>query len=116
HRVPVYLRALDVCAMPYPAEPYFELYMSPLKLFEYMASERPIVASDLPSIAEVLKDGDTALMFPAGDVDALTRAVQRLHDDPRLRETLAMNAYAEVMQEHTWAKRAELILGCVRPA
>ncbi len=115
-RVPGYLRALDVCAMPYPAEPYFALHMSPLKLFEYMASGRPIVASDLPSIAEVLKDGDTALMFAAGNIDALAHAVQRLRDDEELRESLAMNAYAEVMQHHTWAKRAELILDCVRRA
>ncbi len=116
HRVPVYLRALDVCAMPYPAEPYFEFHMSPLKLFEYMASGRPIVASDLPSIAEVLDDGKTALLFPAGDVDALARALATLQHDEYLRETLAASAYDEVMQKYTWAKRAAMILDRVQHA
>lgn len=110
HRVPAYLSALDVCAMPHPPASYFKFHMSPLKLFEYMASGRPIVASELPAICEILEDGETALLFPAGDIDALVRALERLQHDEDLRETLATNAYAQVMQNHTWAKRAEMIL------
>ncbi len=47
------------------------LFTSPLKLFEAMACGRPIVASDLPSIGEVLEDGENALLVPPGDATAL---------------------------------------------
>src|SRR5690606_12700869 len=46
-RVPVYLAAFDLCAMPHPFTQQFAYYTSPLKLFEYMASRRAILASDL---------------------------------------------------------------------
>ena len=41
-------------------------WMSPLKLFEYMAAERPVVTADLPVLREVVRDGETALLCPPG--------------------------------------------------
>lgn len=113
-KVPFYLAALDVCAMPFPWTEHFAYYASPMKLFEYMASRRAIVASDLPSTAEVIKDGESALLYPPGDTDALARAIIRLRDDPQLRQHLADAAYAEVMAHYTWAARAHSILAAVR--
>jgi len=56
HRdVPLWLTALDVAVMPFPETEHYKYYMSPLKLFEYMAAGVPIVASDLPSIREILQ-------------------------------------------------------------
>jgi glycosyltransferase involved in cell wall biosynthesis len=109
-RVPLYLSAFDVCAMPFPWTTHFAYYASPIKLFEYMASRRALVASDLPSIAEVVADGESALLVPPGDVPALADAVRRLKDDPALREQLAETAYALVMERYTWAARAKSIL------
>lgn len=63
-KVPLYLAALDVCVIPLPWTTHFAYYTSPMKLFEYMASRRAIIASDLPSIGEVVKDGETALLVP----------------------------------------------------
>lgn len=112
-RVPLYLSAFDVCAMPHPWTEHFAYHTSPIKLFEYMASRRAIVASDLPGWADVVRDGETALLVPPGDVDALAAAIRRLRDDPALRERLAANAYARVMQRYTWEARARGILGRV---
>jgi glycosyltransferase involved in cell wall biosynthesis len=109
-RVPLYLAALDVCAKPSPWTPHFAYYSSPMKLFEYMASQRAIVASDLPSTAEVVKDGETALLYPSGDAAALAAAIIRLRDNPALRSQLAVAAYEEVMAHYTWAARAQAIL------
>ncbi len=113
-RVPLYLSAFDVCAMPFPWTTHFAYYASPIKLFEYMASHRALVASNLPSIAEVVTDGDSALLVPSSDVDAFAAAIRRLRDDSALRQGLAVNAYALVMERYTWEARARTILKALR--
>ncbi len=113
-KVPLYLAALDVCAIPLPWTPQFAYYTSPMKLFEYMASKRAIIASNLPGIAEVIADGETALLIPPGDASALAGAIKRLRDDPALRQRLAEAAYAEVMAHYTWDARAWAILATIQ--
>jgi glycosyltransferase involved in cell wall biosynthesis len=113
-RVTLYLAAFDVCAMPFPWTTHFAYYASPIKLFEYMAAARAIVASDLPSTAEVVRDGETALLYPPSDVPALTTALRRLRDDAALRERLGAAAQVEVMAHYTWAARARMILDVIR--
>ena len=108
-RVPLYLSAFDVCAMPHPWTEHFAYHTSPIKLFEYMASRRPIVASDLPGWADVVQDGESALLVPPGDVDAFAASINRLRDDPALRERLASSAYTRVMEQYTWDARARRI-------
>jgi glycosyltransferase involved in cell wall biosynthesis len=109
-RVPLHLAALDICAMPFPWTTHFAYYASPIKLFEYMAAGRAIVASDLPSTAEIVRAGETALLYPPGDVHALAGALRTLHDDPTLRERMGAAARAEAMTHYTWAARARRIL------
>ncbi len=108
--VPLHLSAFDVCAMPHPHTAQFARHTSPLKLFEYMAARRAIVASDLPGWADVLAHEQTALLVPPGEAAALAVALRRLHADPALRARLADAAYARVMQHYTWAARARAIL------
>lgn len=110
-RVPLYLSAFDVCATPHPWTEHFAYHTSPIKLFEYMASQRAIVASALPGWADVVQDGESALLVPPGDAEALAAAITRLRDDPALRERLAANAYVRVTARYTWAARARAILG-----
>ncbi len=110
--VPVCLAAFDVCAMPSPRTEFFAYHASPLKLFEYMASGKAILSSDLPAVAEVLRNGETALLFPPGDVNALADALRRLHDDPALRERLGQAARRDAPQ-YSWQARAERILHVV---
>lgn len=108
-RVPLYLSAFDLCAMPHPWNTYFAYYTSPIKLFEYMASGRAIVASDLPGFAEVVQDGESALLVLPGDAKSLAEAIIRLRDDPALRERLADHAHTLVMSCYTWETRAQAI-------
>lgn len=110
-RVPLHLAALDAGVLPFPWTEHFAYYASPLKLFEYMAAGCPVVASDLPSIAEVVADGETALLVPPGDVDALAAALRRLQTDPALAERLAANAQARALAAYTWDARARALLG-----
>ena len=90
--VPARLRAATMLILPNAKSAISERYTSPLKLFEYLALGRPIIASDLPSIREVLTDGDTALLVPAGDPHALATA----HDEGRGRRGARVPAWARV--------------------
>lgn len=113
-RVPLYLRAFDVCAMPFPWTEHFAYYASPIKLFEYMAAERAVVASDLPALADVIQEGETALLVPPGDVAALAAALRQLRDDPALRDQLGANSARLVFAHYTWEARAQNILAHLR--
>ncbi len=108
--VPHMLAACDVCAMPHPATQQFASYTSPLKLFEYMAAGRAIVASDLPGWADVVQDEVNALLVPASDIAALSAAIRRLQSDPGLRQRLGDSAREQAMTRYTWDARAKTIL------
>jgi glycosyltransferase involved in cell wall biosynthesis len=84
-------------------------WMSPLKIFEYMAARKPIIASDLPVLREVLTDDENALLVDAGDTDAWIAAIQRLKNG-ELRRRLAEAAYADFERCYTWRQRARLAL------
>ncbi|MYD08737.1 MAG: glycosyltransferase family 4 protein [Chloroflexi bacterium] len=108
--VPLYLRAFDVCAMPFPANSHFARYASPLKLFEYMAAGRAIVASDLPAWSDVVAHEETALLLPPDDVAAWADAIKRLQGDVDLRRRLGEAARESALAHYTWRARAERIL------
>ncbi|MBE0600795.1 MAG: glycosyltransferase family 4 protein, partial [Firmicutes bacterium] len=111
--VPGALAAFDVAVMPFPWTEHFAYYASPLKLFEYMASERPIVATALPSTQEIVTDGENALLVPPSDVNGLADALVRLYDDPALGQRLAAAARQEVFARYTWAARAADIMAFI---
>jgi glycosyltransferase involved in cell wall biosynthesis len=111
--VPGYLRAFDVCALPSPWTEFFAYYVSPLKLFEYMASAKPIVATSLPAIAEVIEHEQNGLLAPPGDARALAGALRRLRDDPELSGRLAARAASDA-QGYTWEARANRIAAFIR--
>lgn len=104
--VATHLRAADVLALPNPATRISSQYTSPLKLFEYMASGRPIVASDLPAFREVLRNGENALLVEPGHAPAFAEAILRLVGNESLAQALASAALAEV-RDYTWDRRAE---------
>lgn len=111
--IPFYLKAADVLVLSNERERKIsELYTSPLKLFEYMAAKRPIIASDLPSIREVL-DENSAVFFESGQPEKLAEAVRKTTEDENLVESISARAFEEV-QNHTWQKRAESILEFMR--
>jgi glycosyltransferase involved in cell wall biosynthesis len=85
-------------------------WMSPLKLFEYMASGKAIVCSDLPVLREILSHRQDALLIPPEDIEAWARALCTLQDDSDLREMLAISAKEKFLARHTWEKRAGMVL------
>jgi len=107
--IPKYLAAADVLVLPNTSEEAISrLYTSPLKLFEYMAARRPIVASDLPSVREILNE-ENAILVRSDNPKALADGIQKVLTNEELSKKLAENAFKEV-QRYSWEKRAEKIL------
>jgi glycosyltransferase involved in cell wall biosynthesis len=100
-RVPAYLGAVDVAVIPYPRLPQ-ELWFSPLKLYEYMAAGKAIVASRAGQIASVMRHHHTGLLVEPGNADVLARAIQRLVDDPDARDRLGRAARQQALAQHSW--------------
>jgi glycosyltransferase involved in cell wall biosynthesis len=117
--IPGYLVSFDVLIAPYTQHVVVSekggannlaLWMSPLKLFEYMAAGKPIVTTSLPVILEILQHKKTAWLCSANNIDEWKEAIDTLQGSPELRRILANNAYHEFEEKYTWKKRAEWIL------
>jgi glycosyltransferase involved in cell wall biosynthesis len=112
--LPRYQAACDVLLMPYQRQVAassggdISRYLSPMKLFEYLACERPIVSSDLLVLREVLHS-ENAILLPGEDVGAWVAALRRLEAEPGLRSRLSARA-REDAQQYSWEARAGKIL------
>lgn len=111
--VAAFIRSADILIAPYLRKVVVhggktELadWMSPLKLFEYMAAEKPIVCSDLPVLREILRHEWTALLCDPDDIESWATAIDRLRRNPELGRYLASNAKREFENRYTWKTRA----------
>ncbi len=111
--IPLWQKAADVLVLPNTAkEKISAYYTSPMKLYEYMASSRPIVASDIPSIREIVDEG-SAMLVEADNPKVLAHAIENVIRIPAISDELAKEAYKKVL-EHTWDKRAVRILSFMK--
>ncbi len=100
-----YIACFDVALQPSAVA-----YASPLKLFEYMAMGRAIVAPDQANIREIVRHEDSALLFDPQDEEAFSTAVERLCRDKALRERLGHGARTAILKRpFTWDANAEKI-------
>lgn len=100
---PAHLAACDILVSPHVENPDgTPFFGSPTKLFEYMAMAKPIVASALGQIAEVLEHEHTALLVTPGNLEELTHAIKRLIEDRELGQQLGRMARCEVIANYTW--------------
>jgi len=107
HReVPQWYGRAEIAVIPYQRDLETVDSMSPVKLFEAMASGRPVVASDLPPIREIITDGENGLLVDPEDVEGWIAAVRRLQNDPVLTVKLTEQARSAV-QHYTWRRRAQ---------
>ncbi len=102
-QVPSYLAAADIAVMPAT-----NAYGNPMKVYEYMAMGKALVAPDQPTITEIAQHGESAYLFPPEDITAMARALQTLISDSALRQRLSIHGQALAAQ-HTWPKRAEIL-------
>lgn len=108
-KIALWLKAADILVLPNkPINALSERHTSPIKMFEYMASGTPIIASDIPSLREILTD-ETCVFVKPSDPKLLASSIQKLFDDPQLAERIGSQA-AQVASKYTWSHRAEKIL------
>jgi len=103
-QVPHYLSKMDIGIAPYPLSDAF--YFSPLKIYEYMAAELPVVASRIGQITTLIEHELTGLL--SGNTDAFIASLKRLLNDRIWATTLGSNARQTVIQKHTWDARVHV--------
>jgi glycosyltransferase involved in cell wall biosynthesis len=111
------MKAVDVLLMPYQQSVSIGVrghdtarWMSPMKMFEYLASGTPVVSSDLTVLREVLRNGENALLVSPTAVDQWTTAVDRLLGDQAFAQQLGRAGHATYASGYTWTTRAQRIL------
>lgn len=110
--------AFDVLLAPYQKKVAIKVegkgdtsrWMSPLKIFEYMAAKKPIISSDLPVLKEVLTHEQNALLCPPDNVTEWVNALERLREDQVLSTRLADEAYRDFIHNYTWRARAKKLI------
>jgi len=105
--MPGVLRGMDILVHTSSERNAFQ---SPIKVYEYMASGRPIVAARTPQVAALLGGPEAGLLYPMGDEEELAWQVLRLMDEPGLGERLARNAAREARTRHSWSARVQRLL------
>jgi glycosyltransferase involved in cell wall biosynthesis len=106
--VALYQKAADMLVMPFPWTEHYAYEMSPMKMFEYMASKRPILTTDLPSVREILNEKNALFCKPNNPKD-LAAKIRMLVSNCDLGNRLAEEAHKDAVR-YTWKKRAKSVL------
>jgi glycosyltransferase involved in cell wall biosynthesis len=118
--MPAYTLAFDVLLAPYGTcvavvggAGNTVDWMSPLKLFEYMAAGKAIITSDLPVLNEVMTNGQICLMCQPGNYEDWCKALEKLRNDKALRLQLGRQAKNDFLKKHTWQSRAKRLIDII---
>jgi glycosyltransferase involved in cell wall biosynthesis len=114
-------RAVDVLLMPYQRSVSIGIrghdtarWMSPMKMFEYLAAGVPIISSDLPVLREILINEENCMLVSPADVSSWINALDRIIKNTEFAEYIGSNAHLQYHREHTWNSRAEKIIAAGR--
>jgi glycosyltransferase involved in cell wall biosynthesis len=101
-RVPVYINASDVCVAPFILARNAKIGLSPLKLYEYMACGKPVVASDISGVSDLLEASNGGLPVIPESPEALSDAVLKLLKDQDLRSKMGLKGLGYVTENYSW--------------
>ncbi len=107
--VPLYMSAADICVACFEKNDITEC-KSPLKIVEYLASGRPIVASDVGEVSNMLDNGRAGILVKAGDSVSLADGIERLLRDDKLMKQLSVRARERAENKYNWTDTAESLL------
>ncbi len=114
-QIPKYLACCDILVSPHvPNKDGSKFFGSPTKLFEYMAMAKPIIASDLEQIGQVLENNKTAILVPPSQAKILAKAINDLANNPVSRKKLGTTARKQILRAHTWTINAKNVLDQIK--
>jgi glycosyltransferase involved in cell wall biosynthesis len=116
-KIPFYLSYMDILLMPYQKKVCVagnvgdtSKWMSPMKMFDYMASGKPIIASNLPILREVLRNRENCILVPCNNIIKWKEEIEFLLNNPDFAIKIGMTARKEVEKKYTWDLRAKKIV------
>ncbi|RMG64750.1 MAG: glycosyltransferase family 1 protein, partial [Calditrichaeota bacterium] len=111
-QIPEFIAAMDIAVAPYVPQENF--YFSPIKIFEYMAAGKAVVAGRIGQVEEILSHKKTGWLYPPGDVAALAEALRQLLKNPKFVQSLGQRARRQVLENYTWEGNARRVLAEVQ--
>ena len=112
-KVPSLLGSCDLLVSPQVRLIGKSNHQSPIKLFEYMAMEKPIVASRIGQIAQVIRNKENGILVEPGNPEELAEAFSVIYNDRQLATRLGKNAREDVLKNYNWESNVERILGAL---
>ncbi|MGD8908636.1 MAG: glycosyltransferase family 4 protein [Chromatiales bacterium] len=110
--IPKYVSVMDVTIAPHDRDSFKSIggfHGSPLKIFEYMAMGKPVIATPIGQIKDIIEDNISGRLIFSDHIDELSKAVVRLYEDEDYRNLLGNNARNVVMEKYTWKMNARKI-------
>lgn len=108
--VPVYINAADVCVAPFIKERNSKIGLSALKTYEYLACGKPIVASSIPGVKDLIDLSGGGISVPPENPEELANAVVKLISDENMRDAMGERGRKYVVENHSWDGVARRIL------
>jgi glycosyltransferase involved in cell wall biosynthesis len=108
-RVPLYINASDICAAPFIFARNAKIGLSPLKLYEYMACGKPVVASNISGVSDVLEASGGGIPVLPENPGALAEGILRLLENPDLRVKLGSKGLSYVTENYSWYSVAKKV-------
>jgi glycosyltransferase involved in cell wall biosynthesis len=111
HEIPALIAEADICLAPLGLnDRNVTQGACPIKILEYMASARPLIASNMPIVRELVREDIDALLFSPSDSDDLARQVLMLLNDFELSKRLAASASERALTKFTWHEAQKKLL------
>ncbi|RXA18058.1 glycosyltransferase family 1 protein [Methanosarcina sp. MSH10X1] len=109
NRVPLYINASDTCIAPFILARNAKIGLSPLKLYEYMACGKPVVASDISGVSDILKASEGGIPALPESPEALAEGILKLLENPGLRTKLGSKGLSYVTENYSWYSVAKKV-------
>lgn len=103
--IPEYVATMDICLALYPNLPFF--YFSPMKVYEYMASGKAVIASRIGQIEDIIQNNENGLLYEPDQTDRMTAALEYLIENPARRTQIGESARKTIEQMHSWKHKAQ---------
>ncbi len=111
--IPQYMSLCDVLVSPCVSNPDFDLFNSPVKLFEYMAMGKAIVATDVGQQSEIIINGYNGILCEERSPESLAEAILKFYKNPELMEKCSSNARKDAIEKYSWDNHTQKILDAV---